>query len=65
MTDPRHQAPNTPSTNPTSTTIMLATSAFLPFGRAASTGSPTVAFLGARPGAAMTMSSKMPGHPSL
>ncbi len=48
--------------DPTSTAIMLATCVLLPLGLAASTQSPTVASPGAAGlGAAMTMSSKMPG----
>ncbi|MFI7530130.1 hypothetical protein [Nocardia salmonicida] len=66
MTDSRHRAPSMPSMDPTSTAIVLATCVFLLLGSAASTQSPTVASSGAASlGAAMTMSSKMPGHPSL
>ncbi|MEV0546473.1 hypothetical protein [Nocardia salmonicida] len=66
MTDSRHRAPSTPSMDPTSTAIVLATCVLLPLGLAASTQSPTVASPGAAGlGAAMTMSSKMPGLHSL
>ncbi|WP_194827929.1 hypothetical protein [Nocardia sp. XZ_19_231] len=66
MTNPRHQAPSTPNTDLTSTTIMLATCAFVLLSLATSTETPTVALVGALSlGAAMTMSSKMLGHHSL
>ena len=48
--------------DPTSTAIVLATCVFLLLGSAVATQSPTVASSGAdSSGAAMTMSSKMPG----
>ncbi|WP_194829919.1 hypothetical protein [Nocardia sp. XZ_19_231] len=60
MTNSRHRAPSTPSTDLTSTTIVLATCVFVLLGLAALTGSLTVVFLGALSlGAAMTMSSKI------
>ncbi|MFF5033226.1 hypothetical protein [Nocardia salmonicida] len=66
MTNSRHRAPSTPSMDPTGTAIVLATCVFLLSGLAASTQSPTVASSGAAGlGAAMTMSSKMPGLHSL
>lgn len=52
--------------DPTSTAIVLATCVFFLLGLAASIQSPTVAFsVAAGLGAAMTMSSKMPGLQSL
>ncbi|MFE9785503.1 hypothetical protein ACFYO7_08990, partial [Nocardia salmonicida] len=66
MTHPRHRAPNTARMDPTSTTIMLATCAFLPLGPATNTGTPTLAPFGVRGlGTAMTMSSKMLDHHNL
>ncbi|MFI1235816.1 hypothetical protein [Nocardia salmonicida] len=66
MTHSRHRAPSTPSMDPTSTAIVLATCVFCLLGLAASIQSPTVAFsVAAGLGAVMTMSSKMPGLQSL